>query len=74
MENKIFAVIIGSVSDYGKDRFIIDPNKSKQANWLIKRATENGFFFETEEESLVFINEVTEFAKKLYNKRKKKEV
>lgn len=71
MERMIFALVVGQIKGGAMDFYA--KKNTKVGNWLLSRAHENGFFFETEEETEAFRKDVLEFAKRLYEERKKKE-
>lgn len=71
MEKMRFALVVGQVKAVIRNYCVA--NGSRADNWIVNRANENGFFFDSSEEARRFRDEVIEFAKRLYDERKKKE-
>ena len=71
MEKMRFVLVVGQVKAVIRNYCVA--NGSRADNWIVNRANENGFFFDTKEELELFRKDVLEFAKRLYDERKKKE-
>lgn len=70
MEKMRFALVVGQVKAVIRN-YCVD-NGSRADNWIVNRANENGFFFETKDELELFRKDVLAFANRLYDERKKK--
>lgn len=76
MKKKFYAIVIGDVSHEVVEERLFCYEKEVTPiprRWIMDMAKKNGLFFESSEEARIFRNEVIEFAKRLYEERKKKE-
>ena len=76
MKKELHAIVIGDISHKTADeRFFCYEREVTPMSfrWIMDTAKKNGFFFDSSEEARSFRDEVIEFAKRLYDERKKKE-